>query len=111
MRQRHLKYEDTPYSLEPNTKESPGGLRDLHVVRWTAGAAGFGRQWSDLARRGLATAEEARTAAGVERVLKRIRACLHVVSGRREDRLVFDLQAQVAGMMQLNRGDARQASE
>ncbi len=36
MRQRHTKYENTPYSLEPNCKESPGGLRDLQVVLWVA---------------------------------------------------------------------------
>ncbi|MFX8616523.1 hypothetical protein ABTM15_19630, partial [Acinetobacter baumannii] len=36
MRQRHSKYEDTPYSLEPNCKESPGGLRDLQLILWVA---------------------------------------------------------------------------
>jgi [protein-PII] uridylyltransferase len=40
-----LKYEDTPYSLEPNCKESPGGLRDLQMVIWVARAAGLGRTW------------------------------------------------------------------
>ena len=55
MRQRHQKYEDTPYSLEPNCKESPGGLRDLQVVIWVARAAGLGRTWSELAANGLIT--------------------------------------------------------
>ncbi|MGZ5848728.1 MAG: [protein-PII] uridylyltransferase family protein, partial [Ramlibacter sp.] len=41
MRQRHTKFENTPYALEPNCKESPGGLRDLQVVLWVANAAGF----------------------------------------------------------------------
>jgi [protein-PII] uridylyltransferase len=112
MRQRHVKFEDTPYSLEPNTKESPGGLRDLHVIMWTARAAGFGWHWPELARRGLVTAEEARALRRNERIVKRIRACLHIVAGRREDRLVFDLQAQVAKMLLgQHRGDARRVSE
>jgi [protein-PII] uridylyltransferase len=59
MRQRHNKFENTPYSLEPNCKESPGGLRDLQVILWVANAAGFGRSWDELARNGLATAFEA----------------------------------------------------
>ncbi|MEN9315043.1 MAG: hypothetical protein RIS35_1436 [Pseudomonadota bacterium] len=111
MRQRHLKYEDTPYSLEPNTKESPGGLRDLHLLTWTARAAGFGRKWSDFAQRGLATPEEARTLARNERILKRIRAMLHIVAGRGEDRLVFDLQAYVAEALGIQGASARRSSE
>ncbi|MBC7602519.1 MAG: nucleotidyltransferase domain-containing protein, partial [Ramlibacter sp.] len=50
MRQRHTKFENTPYSLEPNCKESPGGLRDLQVILWVAKAAGQGKSWDDLAR-------------------------------------------------------------
>jgi [protein-PII] uridylyltransferase len=55
LRQRHNKFENTPYSLEPNCKESPGGLRDLQVILWVARAAGLGKSWDDLARNGLAT--------------------------------------------------------
>jgi [protein-PII] uridylyltransferase len=55
MRQRHVKYEGTPYALEPNCKESPGGLRDLQVVIWVARAAGLGRTWAELAANGLIT--------------------------------------------------------
>jgi [protein-PII] uridylyltransferase len=49
MRQRHTKFENTPYALEPNCKESPGGLRDLQVILWVANAAGFGKNWDELA--------------------------------------------------------------
>jgi [protein-PII] uridylyltransferase len=54
------KYEDTPYALEPNCKESPGGLRDLQVIGWAMRAAGIGQRWDELARAGLATALEVR---------------------------------------------------
>ena len=96
MHQRHTKYEDTPYSLEPNCKESPGGLRDLQVVIWVARAAGLGRNWAELAANGLITPFEVRQLQRNEGTLKLIRARLHAVAGRREDRLVFDLQTAVA---------------
>ena len=95
-RQRHLKFEDTPYALEPNCKESPGGLRDLQVILWAARAAGIGRQWKDLHRAGLVTARELRQLRHNEALLSVVRARLHLIAGRREDRLVFDLQTAVA---------------
>jgi len=96
MRQRHNKFENTPYALEPNCKESPGGLRDLQLVLWVANAAGLGKTWDELARNGLATAFEVRQIKANEALLSLIRARLHLISGRREDRLVFDLQTAVA---------------
>ena len=96
MRQRHNKFENTPYSLEPNCKESPGGLRDLQIILWVAKAAGLGRSWDELARKGLATPLEARQIKANEALLSLIRARLHLLAQRREDRLVFDLQTAVA---------------
>ena len=96
LRQRHNKFENTPYSLEPNCKESPGGLRDLQVILWVARAAGLGKSWDELAKNRLATAFEIRQIKANEALLSLIRARLHLISGRREDRLVFDLQTAVA---------------
>jgi len=96
MEQRHNKFEDTPYSLEPNCKESPGGLRDLQMILWVAKAAGFGGNWNALAKAGLATPFEVKQIKHNEALLRLIRARLHLLSGRREDRLVFDLQTSVA---------------
>jgi len=96
MRQRHNKYENTPYSLEPNCKESPGGLRDLQMILWVAQGAGLGRNWKELAASGMATAFEVRQIERNEAVLCLIRARLHAAAGRHEDRLVFDLQTAVA---------------
>ena len=111
MRQRHVKYEDTPYSLEPNCKESPGGLRDLQVVMWVARAAGLGRTWNELAANGLITPFEVKQLQRNEGSLKLIRARLHAVAGRREDRLVFDLQTAVAESFGYQSTKAHRASE
>jgi len=96
MQQRHTKFEDTPYSLEPNCKESPGGLRDLQVILWVAKAAGYGHNWQDLAHSGLATPFEVQQIQRNESLLFQIRAGLHLLAQRREDRLIFDLQTAVA---------------
>jgi [protein-PII] uridylyltransferase len=111
MRQRHVKFEDTPYALEPNCKESPGGLRDLQVVMWVARAAGLGRTWSELAGKGLITAFEVKQLQRHEGTLKLIRARLHMVAGRREDRLVFDLQTAVADSFGYQGNRSERASE
>ena len=115
LRQRHTKYDNTPYSLEPNCKESPGGLRDLQIILWVAKAAGLGDTWDALGRSGLATPLEVRQLKRHEAVLRTIRTYLHCVAQRREDRLVFDLQHAVARSLNLGvSGDtpsARAASE
>jgi [protein-PII] uridylyltransferase len=111
MRQRHVKYEDTPYSLEPNCKESPGGLRDLHVILWVAKAAGLGESWRKLAQRGLITSAEALQLTRTERTFKDIRSRLHIHTRRREDRLVFDLQTPIAESFGFKTTETRRASE
>ena len=95
-RQRHNKFEDTPYALEPNCKESPGGLRDLQTILWVSKAAGFGDTWDALAANGLATPYEVKQIKRNESLLSLIRTRLHILAHRREDRLVFDLQTAVA---------------
>ncbi|SFB20356.1 UTP--GlnB (protein PII) uridylyltransferase, GlnD [Collimonas sp. OK607] len=111
MRQRHVKYEDTPYSLEPNCKESPGGLRDLQVILWVAKAAGLGESWPKLAKHGLITAAEARQLSRQERAFKDIRIRLHIYTNRREDRLVFDVQTPIAESLGFETTETRRASE
>ena len=109
--QRHLKHHDAAYNLEPNVKESPGGLRDLQTVIWIARAAGLGRTWKDLAEHGLITPTEARAVERQERFIGALRARLHYLAGRREDRLVFDLQNALASELGLTDTPAKRASE
>ena len=109
--QRHLKYHDAAYNLEPNVKESPGGLRDLQTVIWIARASRLGRSWRELARNGLMTTAEARAVARQERLIADLRIRLHHLAGRREDRLVFDLQSALARELGFADTGARRASE
>ena len=96
LRQRHTKFEDTPYALEPNCKESPGGIRDLQAILWVAKAAQLGQNWQQLQANGLATALEIQHIERNQALLFLIRVRLHLAAQRREDRLVFDLQTAVA---------------
>ena len=111
MRQRHVKFEDTPYSLEPNCKESPGGLRDLQVILWVSKAAKLGESWSKLAKHGLITTAEARQLMRQEHAFKDIRIRLHIYANRREDRLVFDIQTPIAESLGFQTTETRRASE
>jgi len=111
MQQRHSRYQDTPYALEPNCKESPGGLRDLQVIMWMARAAGFGKSWREIARAGLLTASEARDLRRAEQAFKRLRIELHLMSARREDRVLFDLQPALAEVYGIKATATRRASE
>ncbi|SFC44655.1 [protein-PII] uridylyltransferase [Massilia yuzhufengensis] len=111
MRLRHAKFEYTAFALEPNVKESPGALRDLQVIMWVAKAAGLAESWSQLARAKLITRTEARQLMEKEYAFKDIRVRLHLQTGRREDRLVFDVQTPIAHTFGLENADGRRASE
>jgi len=107
--QRHARYGET--NLEPNIKESAGGLRDLQTILWIARAAGRGAGWRELARRGLVTPAEAREIQQHEQFLQSLRIRLHYCAGRREDRLLFDYQSALAREYGLYDRPQRLASE
>ena len=116
MGQRHTKFDNSPYSLEPNCKESPGGLRDLQMLLWLAKASGLGESWQDLATHQMVTPLELRQLARNEELLSLVRWRLHYIAQRREDRLVFDLQTSVSQDLGLappptEQRHARRASE
>jgi len=111
MQQRHAHYQNTAYALEPNCKESPGGLRDLQIIQWLAQAAGLGATWRALATTDLLTAAELRVLRRAERAFKRLRIEVHVLAGRREDRLLFDLQPRLAEVYGFQDTRTRRASE
>ncbi|GAB1235563.1 [protein-PII] uridylyltransferase [Ferrigenium sp. UT5] len=109
--ERYRRYTDIDFNLEPNLKESPGGLRDLHSVLWIARAAGLGHTWHALAQNGLLTASEARQAQHHQRLLQDMRIRLHQLCGRHDDRLVFDYQQPLAQQLHIAATPQLRASE
>ncbi|MBY0269520.1 MAG: [protein-PII] uridylyltransferase [Burkholderiales bacterium] len=107
--ERHSRHQET--NLEPNLKESAGGLRDLNTILWISRAAGLGRTWLELARRGFITRDEARTISRHERLLELLRIHLHYLAGRHEDRLLFDHQTTLAKQLGFATRANRRASE
>jgi [protein-PII] uridylyltransferase len=96
--ERHHRYFDTAYNLEPNVKSSPGGLRDIHTIGWVA-KRHFGTETLDeLVAHGFLTRDELRKLKAGQSFLWKVRFGLHVLTGRREDRLLFDYQIKLAKM-------------
>jgi [protein-PII] uridylyltransferase len=94
--ERHHRYFDTAYNLEPNVKSSPGGLRDIQTIGWVA-KRHFGTDTLDeLVPHGFLTREELRKLKAGQAFLWKVRFGLHVLTGRREDRLLFDYQIKLA---------------
>ncbi|HEX9207274.1 MAG TPA: [protein-PII] uridylyltransferase [Steroidobacteraceae bacterium] len=95
---RHHRYHDTGYNLEPNVKASPGGLRDIQTIGWVA-KRHFGAETLDeLVGHGYLTAGELRKLRQAQAFLWKVRFALHTLTGRREDRLLFDHQNRIARM-------------
>jgi len=93
---RHQRYNDTDHNLEPNIKEGPGGLRDIQMIGWVAKRHFNARTLEELIEHGFLTREEFQILDEGNAFLSRIRFALHIISGRREDRLLFDYQRKVA---------------
>ncbi|MHB1352677.1 MAG: [protein-PII] uridylyltransferase [Thiobacillus sp.] len=108
---RHARFDDSAYKLEPNLKDSPGGLRDLHTIHWLAQACDIEAGWGGIARAGLLTHGDARRIAREEGWLAKLRIHLHLLAGRREDRLAFDYQTELAACLGLAPTTHRLAGE
>lgn len=96
---RHQKYNDSEYNLEPNVKNSPGALRDIQTVSWVT-LRHFGEgTLKALESRGFLTPFEHDRLARSMRFLWQVRYALHMLAGREEDRLLFDLQREVSALL------------
>ena len=95
---RHHRYHDTAYNLEPNVKSSPGGLRDIQTIGWVAKRHFGGDSLEELVEHGFLAKSELRKLKTAQAFLWKIRFALHVLTNRREDRLLFDHQIRLAKM-------------
>lgn len=93
---RHQKYHDTAYNLEPNIKESPGGLRDIQVIGWVAKRHFGADTLKELVKHKFLTQQEYQSLHDGQTFIWKVRFGLHVMTGRREDRLLFDHQRELA---------------
>jgi len=98
-RARHHRYDDTAYKLEPNVKGSPGGLRDIQMISWVAKRHFAVKTLDELVAHKFLTPGQLRVLNDGQEFLWRVRFGLHVLTGRREDRLLFDHQSRLAEML------------
>lgn len=108
---RHRKMGDTRYVVEPNVKEGKGGLRDLHALFWIGKYVHDVQRARQLVDVGLFTPAEYRLFHRADEFLWAVRCHLHVIAGRAEDRLTFDVQREVAARMRFRDRAGRSAVE
>lgn len=97
--QRHQRYGDSRYMLEPNVKEGKGGLRDAHTIGWLTRAAYDLSSNSELVEKGLVRRDDYRAFEQARLFLCKVRAHLHYIAERPEERLTFDYQSRLATAM------------
>lgn len=93
---RHQRFNDSAYNLEPNIKENPGGLRDLQVIGWVAKRHFGAETLHELVGHGFLTENEYNELIEAQNFLWKVRFALHILTNRREDRLLFDHQRTIA---------------
>jgi [protein-PII] uridylyltransferase len=96
---RHQRVGDSRYQLEPNVKEGKGGLRDLHTLFWIAKYIYRTDDVGRLVELGVLSAEESLRFDHAQNFLWTVRCHLHYLAGRAEERLTFDLQAEIGRRM------------
>ena len=97
--ERHAKSNHTEYSLEPNIKTSPGGLRDIQTLLWIARLMYKTDDLETLVTRGFFEQQEADQLVEAQRFFWRVRFALHLARGKDENRLLFDHQRLLASLL------------
>ena len=93
---RHARFGDTAYNLEPNIKSNPGGLRDIQMIGWVVKRHFHAERLSELLHQGFLTDAEYHALKAGQAHLWKIRFALHLLTGRHDDRLLFEHQRSIA---------------
>lgn len=109
--QRHHKYNDTGNNLEPNLKESPGGLRDIQVINWVAQQHFDVRNLQGLKAKGFLAESEFEVLQHSRRFLWRVRFVLHHLAGRKQEKMMIDHQRELAKQLDYVETNSRMAVE
>jgi len=109
--ERHRRMGDSRYVVEPNLKEGKGGLRDLHTLFWIGKYVYQVDSVPELVEKGLLTKAELRQFQQAENFLWAVRCHLHLVAGRAEERLTFDVQREIASRMRYAERPGKSAVE
>ena len=109
--ERYAKHDDSDNRLEPDIKNAPGGLRDLHTIIWVVRKHFKTTRLITLVDEGLLTQNEFRLLDEAEQFMKRVRFALHIAADRAQNRLLFDVQAQVAELMGFRSDDTKEQIE
>ena len=109
--ERHQKYNDTANNLEPNIKESPGGLRDIQVVNWVAQQHFDVKNLEGLRQKGFLANSEFDTLQKAQDFLSKVRFLLHYLAGRKQEKLMIDHQRELARELGYRDNESRLAVE
>ncbi|GAA3940284.1 [protein-PII] uridylyltransferase [Litoribacillus peritrichatus] len=109
--QRHRKFNNIEYNLEPNIKTSPGGLRDIQTIMWITKRQYGANTMSELVRLSVLNEEELDMLTRGQEFLWQVRYALHMITGRPEDRLLFDHQRKIAELFGYQDNGSRLAVE
>jgi [protein-PII] uridylyltransferase len=96
---RYRKYDSSSFDLEPNLKSSPGGLRDIQLLGWISLRTYYPKSLFQLIQQNVITKKEYYSLMKCQLFLWQVRFSLHLVSGKSEDRLLFDHQKKTAEVM------------
>ncbi|MCC5796884.1 MAG: [protein-PII] uridylyltransferase [Methylophaga sp.] len=109
--QRHQKYNDTANNLEPNIKESPGGLRDIQVIQWVAQQHFGVKDLEGLRQKGFLAQSEFDALHNAQLFLWKVRFALHHLAGRKQEKLMIDYQRELSRQLGYTETENRRAVE